>query len=43
MAAVFGLRARLLPRPTDLSTLNWTTNRLHSCDSANFEASRNQA
>lgn len=39
MAAVFALQAQLLPRPTDLSWLNWTTNRLESCASANFEAS----
>ncbi|KAL4429220.1 hypothetical protein ABPG77_010199 [Micractinium sp. CCAP 211/92] len=37
MATVFALQARLLPRPTDLSCLNWTTNRLDSCPSANFE------
>ncbi|KAL4443356.1 hypothetical protein ABPG75_011093 [Micractinium tetrahymenae] len=37
MAAVFALQARLLPQPTDLSTLNWTSNRLDSCASANFE------
>ena len=40
MVAAFGLEARLLPQPTDLSCLNWTSNRLDSCSSANFEASR---
>lgn len=34
------LQARLLPQPTDLSCFNWATNRLSSCPSANFEASR---
>lgn len=37
MAAVFDLQTRLLPQPTDLSCLNWTTNRLDSASSPNFE------
>jgi hypothetical protein len=40
MAAVFGREARLLPQPTDLSCLNWATNRLDSCSSRNFEVRR---
>ena len=37
MAAVFAGQQRLLPQPTDLSCLNWATNRLHSHPSPNFE------
>jgi hypothetical protein len=37
MAAVFVGQQRLLPQPSDLSCLNWATNRLHSHASPNFE------
>ncbi|PSC75391.1 flagellar basal body [Micractinium conductrix] len=37
MRAAFAGTARLLPQPTDLSYFNWTTNRLYSQASTNFE------
>lgn len=37
MAAAFALEQPLMPQPTDLSCFNWTTNRIASCNSPNFE------